>query len=487
MNDILQAKKKGKQIREEEREQSVLKSEDSEKNKKLRQKDKKISKKNKIITGLSIATALLAVSTVGLGIGFGVADNKAMQYRTDLENSYQSNFYSLVDSVNNLETKISKTLNSSTSDFQRKTLLEASKNASEAEIAVASLPLSQNDIEETVKMVNQISGYTSTLAEKIAGGGQLSESDLNSLEEIDQSLNSLKHQLNEFAGRFNNGYSIVDSSMDIDSSSNEFSRSLASLKDNDVEYPTMIYDGPFSDSVVNSKVKGLSGDNVTKAEAEQNVEKYFKSGANATFASETKGKFNTYNFNVTNANDEMLFVQVSKVGGYILTISGAGADGEQKIDFDEAKNIALDFVKNNGIEGATVVWSDTIANDVYMNIAPSTNGIVLYPDLVKVKINLASGSIVGYDATSYFTYHTDRTLSKGSLSLDSAKEKVPSKFTIVEARYVLTPLDYNREVICVEVEGQDQGNTYYFYYNVENGNLENVLKVIKTDNGNLLM
>ena len=160
MNDILQAKKKGKQIREEEREQSVLKSEDSEKNKKLRQKDKKISKKNKIITGLSIATALLAVSTVGLGIGFGIADNKAIQYRTDLENSYQSNFYSLVDSVNNLETKISKTLNSSTSDFQRKTLLEASKNASEAEIAVASLPLSQNDIEETVKMVNQISGYT---------------------------------------------------------------------------------------------------------------------------------------------------------------------------------------------------------------------------------------------------------------------------------------------------------------------------------------
>lgn len=484
MNDVLDYKKKSKQVRKQEIDQSVLKSENNTKNK---EKDSKISKKNKIITGLTIATAILATSTIGLGIGFGIADSKAMQYKTELENSYQSNFYSLVDSVNNLETKISKTINSSTSDFQRKTLLDASKNASEAEIAVASLPLSQSDIEQTVKMINQISGYSSTLAEKLAEGESLTESELSSLEEIDQSLISLKNQLNEFAKKINEGYSIVDTSMDIDAESNTFSRTLSSLKDNDVEYPTMIYDGPFSDSVVNSTVKGLSGSNVTKTEAEQNIEKYLTSSANATYVSETKGKFNTYNFNVTNANDEMLFVQVSKIGGYILTISGAGADGEEKINLEQAKNIALKFTTANGIEGGVVVWSDSIENDVYLNIAPTSNGIILYPDLVKVKVNLASGSIVGYDATSYFTNHTNRNLSKGSFSLSSAKAKVPTRFSVVLTRYALVPLDYNREVVCIEVEGKDQGNIYYFYYNAENGNLENVLKVIKTDNGNLLM
>ena len=95
--------------------------------------------------------------------------------------------------------------------------------------------------------------------------------------------------------------------------------------------------------------------------------------------------------------------------------------------------------------------------------------------------------MVGYDATSYFTNHTKRTLDKGSLSLNEAKAKVPSKFVIENARYVLSPLDYNREVVCVEVEATGEGSTYYFYYNAIDGNLENVLKVIQTDDGNLLM
>ena len=68
-----------------------------------------------------------------------------------LPDVYESNFYSLLDSVNNLDNKLSKLNNSTSSDYQRKLLLEASSNASEAEISIASLPLSQNDIEETVK------------------------------------------------------------------------------------------------------------------------------------------------------------------------------------------------------------------------------------------------------------------------------------------------------------------------------------------------
>ena len=52
---------------------------------------------------------------------------------------------------------------------------------------------------------------------------------------------------------------------------------------------------------------------------------------------------------------------------------------------------------------------------------------------------------------------------------------------------MLSPLDYNREVVCIEIEALDNESTYYFYFNAQTGDVENVLKVIKTDNGNLLM
>ena len=487
MNNDMKAKKTTGKIRNEEMEYSSLKSENSSLESKNSAKSKQIRKNKAVITGLAIATAVLGLSTIGFGIGFAIADSKAMSYRTDLENTYNSNFYSLVDSVNNLETKISKVLASDSSTFQRKTLLEASQNASEAEVAVASLPLSQKDIQDTVKLTNQISGYTTTLADQLASGGTISQDNYDTLEQVQQSVQGLKNQLNEFSRKLESGYSIIDASMDIDAESNEFSRALTSLKDNNIEYPTMIYDGPFSDSVTNTAVKGLTGEKISKAEARTNLEKYFKSSADISFESETNGKFQTYNFRVTNSHDEMLYAQVTKIGGNILTISGAGADGTATIDEQAAKQIAVDFASQNGIENATVVWSDTIKNDIYLNIAPKSNGLVLYPDLVKVKINMVTGTIVGYDATSYFTNHTDRSLSKGGLTVDDVKGKVPERFEIVSSRKVLSPLDYNREVVCIEIEALDNESTYYFYFNAQTGDVENVLKVIKTDNGNLLM
>lgn len=449
--------------------------------------NKKIKKKNKIITGLSIATGILALSTTALGIAFGIADSKAMDYHNKLENVYQSNLYSLIDSVNNLENKLSKTISANGSTYQRKTLLEASQNASEAEISIASLPLSQSDIQDTVKMVNQISGYTTTLADNLAKGGTLSEDEISTLTRVHESVVGLQNQLNEFARKMERGYSILDASLDIDTDSNGFSRAISSLKNNDIEYPTMIYDGPFSDSVVNSNIKGLKGDKISKEEAATKLEELYKNAVKIDYQGETNGKFSTYNYRVTNSNEEELYIQMTQIEGHILTISGAGENGAQTIDYEAAKNIALEFAKENGIEDGEVVWNDTIKEDVYLNIAPKENGIILYPDLVKVKVNLVSGTVVGYDATSYFTNHTARTLSKGSLSLADAKGKVPSKFTIENARYVLSPLDYNREVVCVEVEATGEGSTYYFYYNANDGSLENVLKVIETDDGNLLM
>ena len=480
MSDVLQVKQKSKDIRNDEINENSTNSQ-------INNKNRAIKKKNGAIIGLSIATGILALSTIGFGIGFGISQSNSMNYQNSLESVYKSNFYSMLDSINNLETKLSKTLASDSSTYQRKTLLEASKNASEAEISVSFLPLSQSDIQDTIKLTNQISGYTSTLADKIASGENLDEDDKATLEDIEQSIMQLKNQLNEYARKLNSGVSILESSMEIDSNSNEFSKALSLNGDNSIEYPTMIYDGPFSDSVVNTTVKGLKGNKITKTEAMQDVQKYFKEAVDVTYESETKGKFETYNFRVKNSDEEMLYVQVTQVEGHILTISGAGEEGEQSIDIEQARSIALDFAKENGVENAEIVWSDTIENDVYFNIAPLQSGIVLYPDLVKVKINLTSGTIVGYDATSYFTNHTTRQLEKGSLTLEEAKAKVGSDYTVKQSRLVLSPLDYNREVVCVEVETTKGENTYYFFYNASSGELENVLKVIETDNGNLLM
>lgn len=448
---------------------------------------KNIKKKNKAIKILAFSTSILALSTIGLGVAYAVKSQQANSYKLSLENVYEKNFYNLLDSVNTAENDLSKVLASSGSTYQSKLLNSVAKASNEAQISVSGLPLTQSDIYDMVKMVNQVYGYTSTLSDKIAKGQTLSESEIETLEDVYQNILILKNQLNEFSRKMQAGYSILDESVFNEDGTTNFTQIFTQMSDLDVKYPTMIYDGPFSDSVVNSEIKGLKGSTVREEEAENAIKKHFKNLTQLNFQETTKGRFETYNFRAVNSDEEDLYIQVTKIGGRILTVSGSGKNGNATIDKTQAEKIAIDFAKNNGVENATVVWSDQLYEDLYLNIAPVQDGIILYPDLVKVKIDLTTGTIVGYDATSYFTNHTSRSLSQGSLTKQQAEEKVSSDFSIVQTRKALSPLDYNREVVCYEVQATKDDNTYYFYFNVENGETENILKVVKTDNGNLLM
>ena len=470
------------EIKNEKNNQNLM---DFAKNEEISKKN--IKKKNKAVKILAFSTSILALSTIGLGVAYAVKSEQANNYKLSLENVYEKNFYNLLDSVNTAENDLSKVLASSGSTYQSKLLNSVAKASNEAQISVSGLPLTQSDIYDMVKMVNQVYGYTSTLSDKVAKGQTLSESEIETLEDVYQNILILKNQLNEFSRKMQAGYSILDESVFNEDGITSFTEIFTQMSDLDVKYPTMIYDGPFSDSVVNSKVKGLSGATVSQEEAENVVKKHFKNLTELNYQETTKGRFETYNFRAINSDEENLYIQVTKIGGRILTVSGSGKNGTATIDKTQAEKIAIDFAKNNGIEKATVVWSDQLYEDLYLNIAPVQDGIILYPDLVKVKIDLTTGTIVGYDATSYFTNHTSRSLNQGILTKEQAEEKVSSAFSIVQTRKALSPLDYNREVVCYEVQATKDDNTYYFYFNVENGETENILKVIKTDNGNLLM
>ena len=280
-----------------------------------------------------------------------------------------------------------------------------------------------------------------------------------------------------------NGYSILKASNEMDGDLNSFTVDFNQIKANDVDYPTMIYDGPFSDSVVNQKIKGLTGSEVTEEEAGEMLGKVFKDLTSYSYNGRTEGKFQTYNFDVITSDNQELYAQVTIQGGHLLTVSGQNVSDVKNIDMATGEKIAKEFAKSNDIENPEIVWSEELNNQAYFNIAPKENGIILYPDLVKVKVDLEYGNVIGYDAISYYTNHTDRTLGSAS----DVSVSIPSGFKIVTKRLVLAPLDYNREVLCYEYQCEKEGITYYFYFNAKTGAEENILKVVETTDSSKLM
>ncbi len=439
------------------------------------------------VIGLSIATGVLGLSTIGFGIGYGVSMSQANSYSLQLENIYKKNYYELVDTVNTADMNISKLLASNSEDYQAKMLNDLAQGAKEMQSNIAALPLSSDNIVESVRFINQMSGYTQTLQEKVAKGGELTESDLNTLNEMHESLTEMKKYLNQMSEKMIYGYSILDASNHIDGNYDDFSLDFAQIKSDDTEYPTMIYDGPFSDSVVNQKVKGLTGSEISKDEAYKIVDSYFKNISNLQYQGQTNGKFSTYNYVLLNTDNQKVYVQVTKIGGKILTVSGHVDSDVKNITMQQAEKIALDFAKGNGVENAEIVWSEELDSQAYFNISPKQNGIILYPDLVKVKVDLENGNVIGYDAVSYWINHTSRDISGATVTTEMAKTNIDTSFSIKNERLVLAPLDYNREVLCWEFECERNGSTYYIYINANTNVEENILKVVKTNDGSKLM
>ena len=462
--------------------QESVKENRAERRRRQREREK-IGKYRNAVIGLTTAVTILSLTTLGLGVMYGITQSKADAYGTQLESVYQQNYYDLVDNVNNLDTDISKLVNSDNPTYQKKLLLSLSSSAKGMQNNMAQLPLTGENVLESVGFVNQLYGYTQTLEEKVASGKNLSQKDIETLKELHETLISMKENLNEMSSNMHNGYSILKASGEKNGELNDFTISFNKIKANDVDYPTMIYDGPFSDSVVNSAVKGVSGNEVSKDVAVQEIKEVFKDVATLKYEGETNGKFKTYNYTLKTVDAQEMFIQVLKKGGHILTVSGQNLSDVKKIDMKNGAQIALDFAKRNGIENAEVVWKEELKNQAYFNIAPKVDGIIIYPELVKVKVDLEFGNVIGYDAITYFTNHTERDLSGAS----DFEITLPSGFNLKQKRLVLAPLEYNREVLCYECEAEKDGVTYYFYFNAKTGNEENILKVVKTNDSSKLM
>ena len=444
------------------------------------------SKSNK---ALIIVTIILSIAVVALGILYGISLSSLNNFQTSLENVYQKNFYELVDEVNNAETKLNKVLASNSNTYRSKLLKEVSKNASEAQTRLNMLPYSINGLSDTISFVNQLSGYTETLAKSLDKGEKIDGKDQETLEKVYESVVNIKKSLNSMSKQMWEGYNITSSSLKLDGDYNSLTSDMSAMNGEDIEYPTMIYDGPFSDSQVNKEVKGLNFSEVSMETAKNNLGKILTniSVDNLKFNGESSGHFQTYDFSYEDENGVYTFAQVTKKGGKLLTLSSQNIYKTKKLELANAEKIALDFAKKAGIESMKVVWSDVVGDDAFINLAPVIDGVIIYPDLVKVKVDLAKGDVLGFEASSYYMNHVNRKILPTRITESVAKAKIYSGLYVKDSRLALIPLEYGEEVLCYEFICSMNGNTYYVYINAVNGAEENILKVVQTDNGNLLM
>ena len=109
----------------------------------------------------------------------------------------------------------------------------------------------------------------------------------------------------------------------------------------------------------------------------------------------------------------------------------------------------------------------------------------MYPDLIKVKVALDNGEVLGIETSGYLNNHTIRDLEKVKITREQAKKDLNKDLEIISEGMAIIPTEWKTEILCYEFKGKVDDKEFLVYINAENGREEDVLVITNTPNGTL--
>ena len=120
-----------------------------------------------------------------------------------------------------------------------------------------------------------------------------------------------------------------------------------------------------------------------------------------------------------------------------------------------------------------------------LNYAYQQNGVQMYADLIKVKVALDDGEILGIETSGYLNCHHERNIPTANITMEQAKSKLNPKLEITSEGLAMIPTEWNTEVFCYEFEGKVNDIEFLAYINAETGDEQDILIITNTPNGTL--
>ncbi|MBO8126060.1 MAG: germination protein YpeB [Firmicutes bacterium] len=446
-----------------------------------------------------LLVSLILIAAVGF---WGYSQYTARQRLENyLSNQYQQSFYQLISAVEGAQVTAAKSLVSASPRENIINLTDLWRQSNIAKSNLDNIPIEHPTLSRTSQFLTQLGDYAYSLARQLAKGRPTTDQQwekLGRLREEAAYLSTQLHQaqdetVDQLANRW--GEMVQNTRRQVQESADRSINTFFDRIDKQmVQYPTLIYDGPFSDHVLNVKPKGLEGGNIDENQAEEAARRFVSfqraEQMNVKTRGKVEGRIPAYHVVVEpqgSGRNIRADINVSRQGGQVISFLTTRSIGETTIDLNRAKDIAKKFLADRGFEDmipSYQVQGEGSAVIVYVN---KEDGVVVYPDQVKVKVALDNGEVIGFDAFQYYMAHRDRDFPEPKITAEEARRMVNPRLQVEKVTLALIPLPTLAEVLCWEVKSTLNGETYLVYLNAETGEEEQVLQVVDAKEGTLVI
>ena len=448
-------------------------------NKKTKQK----SNAQKAVPILVVAVVSLLIILTCVLIAYYQVYSSSKQNANVLEGVYTSSYYSMVDNVNNLAVDLSKYSTLSTAKAKTSTIQDMMVDCNYILAGLSILPIDEENVVSSTKFFNQVNGLCEAYLNILNENKNLTIDQELMFDKIAIVVGKIKANFNkQNDGMYDTGFNFVDASIFDNTGMNELSAGMGDLTDSSIEYPSMIFDGPFSTALETKNVKGLPKEEVSQEQALHYLKNtvYKNRDVEIGYIQETNGDIATFDYSIK-IDGKDFNAQVSKRGALLITISGYAEGGDPIMSKEQGLELAKTFANNIGFENMESVWVEVHENVAYINLAPVENNIIMYPDLVKVKVDLTAQEIIGFEAVNYALNHVDRNFEFNA-SVDEAETLLGFDYNILETNKAVIRLESGKEIATYEFITERIDGTYFYYIDANTLEIAKTMKLVSIKN-----
>lgn len=446
-------------------------------------KNKKFFNKRCLVRLATFAVAFLAVLG-GMAYKNGY---EAKAYRIQIENNYQHSLDELYSSIQNINISLEKGIYTTTASQMSSIAADILKDATIAKASLSLLPSTGETLTALNRFFSQAGDYFASLSRKMLVDGGITDDDRSNIIALQKSAQGLSDGFQQLMLKYEDGGLWTEEAtallgdLDIESA---FGGSVYELEDTFTDYPSLIYDGPFSDHILKTSPVMLTGAAEISAEEALDIAAEFLGIAADSLTRDTdeNGKIPCYRFV---ADD--LSISISKSGGFIVYYRKYRSVGEEKISYETAVDKAIDAAKKFSDATFSESYYFTDEGMCTVNLAYTQGNTVCYTDLIKVGVAMDTGEILMFESTGYIMNHTSRTVSTPAHTIAEAQAKLSDKLKVISSKEVLIPSPGSlSEYHCYEFYCTGLDNKELLVY-VDTDTLEerDIILVMRTDGGTM--
>ncbi|MBQ6816384.1 MAG: germination protein YpeB [Clostridia bacterium] len=412
---------------------------------------------------------------------------RANSFQNEIKYTYSRSFEELYASLNKINVALDKAAYVSSANQISKIATDIYTESKIAKQAFSQLPTGSMAHQKINKFFSQVGNYSIYVANKVISGTDLVDEERDNLEKLSDIAKNISNGFSSMQITHNNiehWTTVIDETLNNSLEEIEFVSNLNEIDNSMADYPTLLYDGPYSDYLSNKESELIkNSEPVDETTARQVAAK----ALGITPELLTVDNYDSGNIPAINFVYNEGAASVSINGGFLISFRKYNFDNIAAINYNQALIYAQNYLKDLFNKNFIASYYYTDNGVCVIDFALKEANVICYTDLIKVGVDMSSGDIVFFESRGYLINHKERTIETPKHSLDEAAAVLNTALGIKSSALTLIPTSGGYEKLCYEfLCSGEHGEEILIYINAETLNEEQIFMVLKTNGGTLV-